>query len=624
MGKINNVIDDVISAIDKKSTLAEQEYFSTENVDEGLSKIERVFPQEVVDDYSLLKNVSEEDFNSLVESLYGTDEKLIKILKGAYSVIKIDIALFDSQVAKLNEFLSKVNESRRELELTSKRLDDLAESIRIYNGLKGSLGNVKEDGVLDISLIDSIVEALEFSEEDVSDYLDSAMLFNLERYSELGFGVKTTLDVGNDLISSDDALVVEEVNQDGETEKVKISEEELSDVFTKYGFDLSMLKPELVNALVNNGDLDNINGVFGAIAKNKLSYFLEGKKKSQLLTKFLLYSNKDVIDSVCSIFVANGIDKNYFGSYLPVFFPSNDRRKSDNSKRRMKGSHGDYPVVESESDFNLSVNGVYEDFVKNIEYINSRFNCNKIRLFERGATVLTMSHDRLLRNVEKFELYGYDLNGKFPLSALAGRRIMDSTDSFIEVGEGDYLRKIAPTKLTQECRGMARNIKAYQKAGISYRSERHYGTIKHSVTTNDKDAELSPYMIEQLVPDDVDKLLDGNKYYNLLTINNPRTISDETINSPIIRELEEKFKVSDDAYKFDDVLISRRKLLRNYEFLMSTDLVSLEEKENNSHDILLACALCNSFVGVEDLEKVDRGIGEAIGPKGGKHEIFKK
>jgi hypothetical protein len=171
---------------------------------------------------------------------------------------------------------------------------------------------------------------------------------------------------------------------------------------------------------------------------------------------------------------------------------------------------------------------------------------------------------------------------------------------------------------------MERNIKAYQKEGISYRSERHYGTIKQSVTTNDRDSELSSYMIEQLVPDDVDKLLGGNKYYKLLTMYNPRTISEETLNSTVIRDLEEKFKINDDVYKFDDVLISRRKLLRNYEFLMSTDLVSSSEKANNSHEILLASALCNSFVGVEELEKVDRGIGEAIGPKGGNYEVSKK
>lgn len=640
MGKINNVIDDIIGAIDKKSTLAEQEYFENNKVDEGLSKIERVFPQEVVEDYSLLKNVSEEDFNNLVGSLYGADDKLIKILKGAYYVIKNDIGLFDSQVSRLNELLSKANESRRDLELTSKRLDDLAESIRLYNGLKESLGKVKNDGVLDISLIDSIVGALDFSEEDVSDYLDSVLMFNLDRYRGLSVGFINTLDVGNDLVSSRETPVVEEesvfepveeqsnmesvdLSEVSEGEKIEVTEEKLREVFAKFGFDLSKLQPELVSNLVSNGDLDNIINVLDALSKNKLSQFFEGKKKGEILTKFLLNSEGKIINHVCEILDGYGIDKKYFGSYIPAFFPSiGDRRLSVNKKKNNNDTTGNLEVVRDSS--SLIINGAYEDFVKNVDYITNNFDCDKTRLFERCVTVLTMSHERLLRNIDDLNLYGYNVNGKFPLSTLAGRRIMDSTDSFIEVGEGNYLRKSAPSKLLLECRNIARNIAAYQKMGIPYRSDFSYGAIKKTVTTISSESDLSVYRIRELVPDDGSKLLQGNRYYDILTKNYPRTISDKTMEDLFVKELEEKFRVNDDVYKFDDVLISRRKLLRNYEFLMNTDLVSSEEKKNNSHDILLAAALCNSFIGVEEMEKVDRGISEVVSSKGGKHEVSKK
>jgi len=128
--------------------------------------------------------------------------------------------------------------------------------------------------------------------------------------------------------------------------------------------------------------------------------------------------------------------------------------------------------------------------------------------------------------------------------------------------------------------------------------------------------------IDSLVPDCVSGLLKENKYKELLDSYSPRKISEKTLSDPVIVSLEERFKVSDSVYKFNDVMISRRKVLRNYEFLMNTDLIDSNEKD--PHRMLLVSTINNSLLTEVEVEEIDRRISEVLGIKGGKNGLSKK
>ena len=229
----------------------------------------------------------------------------------------------------------------------------------------------------------------------------------------------------------------------------------------------------------------------------------------------------------------------------------------------------------------------------------------------------------LIKNIEELELYGFDIyRDKFPLSAIGASKIMESADCFIEIGEEGYIKKY-PSRLTCTCRDIVKRIYAYKEYGFDYHSESHAGTIKVELTDLSRDCELSQTTIDKIAPKDVDKLLDNNKSKELLDSHLPRKISENTLNDPIILNLDERFKVSDSKYIIDGIIISRKKVLRNYEFL-TNNMSLIPDEEKNKDDILLVSVINNSLLNKEQIDVIDRNLKEVLEYNGGQNGISKK
>lgn len=596
MRKKRSILDRTIALVDKRKTKAEEDFCNFDDVSDDLSLIDRAFKS---DDLSSLKVLSDEDFKSLVTKVYSDKElELVNGLEGAYFLFKNDIDLVDSQTKKLNDFVNRVKNLKKKLASSQDKFSLLVEKIKDYEELEKELALAKKEGVISNELVDRISLVFGFDDKTKFEYYVDVLKFNSDSYNAL-------------LISSLETK--EEV-------KVVIDIDDLRKVFSKYGYDLSSLDSKYIKALQEEGNLENIEGVFRAITDNRMT-FLQEKRKTKLLTQFLLNSNEKIINEVCSVFKDNYVSSSFFTSYLPVFFPSEDRRSAKSRKRKKATDKRDKKEV-SDLEDGLTVKGLHKDFIKNLEYMKNNFDVEEKTLLERGIRLLTLTHDALLRHIEELELYGYDIHdSKFPLSAIGASRIMDSTDCFIEVGEENYIKRFA-SRLLFTCEDIVKRIYAYQESGLEYHSEGRSGAIKTNVINLCSDCELSQMTIDSLVPDCTFELLSGNKYKELLDSYSPRKISDKTLCDPVITSLEERFKVSDSVYKINDITISRRKVLRNYEFLMNTDLIDISEKD--PHRMLLVSAINNSLLTSSEVEEIDRGISEVLGIKGGKNGLSKK
>ena len=596
MRKKRSILDRTIALVDKRKTKAEEDFCNFDDVSDDLSLIDRAFKS---DDLSSLKVLSDEDFKSLVTKVYSDKElELVNGLEGAYFLFKNDIDLVDSQTKKLNDFVNRVKILKKKLASSQDKFSLLVEKIKDYEELEKELALAKKEGVISNELVDRISLVLGFDDKTKFEYYVDVLKFNSDSYNAL-------------LISSLETK--EEV-------KVVIDIDDLRKVFSKYGYDLSSLDSKYIKALQEEGNLENIEGVFRAITDNRMT-FLQEKRKTKLLTQFLLNSNEKIINEVCSVFKDNYVSSSFFTSYLPVFFPSEDRRSAKSRKRKKATDKRDKKEV-SDLEDGLTVKGLHKDFIKNLEYMKNNFDVEEKTLLERGIRLLTLTHDALLRHIEELEFYGYDIHdSKFPLSAIGASRIMDSTDCFIEVGEENYIKRFA-SRLLFTCEDIVKRIYAYQESGLEYHSEGRSGAIKTNVINLCSDCELSQMTIDSLVPDCTFELLSGNKYKELLDSYSPRKISDKTLCDPVITSLEERFKVSDSVYKINDITISRRKVLRNYEFLMNTDLIDISEKD--PHRMLLVSAINNSLLTSSEVEEIDRGISEVLGIKGGKNGLSKK
>ena len=141
------------------------------------------------------------------------------------------------------------------------------------------------------------------------------------------------------------------------------------------------------------------------------------------------------------------------------------------------------------------------------------------------------------------------------------------------------------------------------------------------VTNLKLDCGLTEKEIEQCVPKDCDAILKGNKFSELLNEYLPVAISDDTLSNPIIKEIDERYTRTQLSYNFNGVIISRNKFLRNYEFLMNTNLISNEDKD--VEQIMLVSAIHNSKLSMEEIEKVNNGLNGCM-HLGGNDGVLKK
>jgi len=596
MRKKKTLLDKMIDFVNKRKTEALKEFSDFDSRSDDLSLVEHTLSSDK-EGYESLSNLSLDDFQTLVKKLYSEKEMdIVNGINGAYYLFKNGIPLVDVQIANLNDLINRAQRLRDELTIAQQRFNELEGVIKDYEVLEQDLSIAREEGFIDNDLVDKISIVFDLDEDLESKLLDEVLRFNYSKY-----------------IDFTKSLVVEEQHS-------MIDINDLRSVFSKYGYDLSSLDSKYVKALQEEGNLENIEGVFRAITSNRMN-FLQEKRKAKLLTQFLLNSNENIINEVCSIFKDNYVSGNFFTSYLPVFFPSEDRRIIKHSRKKRSTEKGE-TKEESSSKENLGVKGLHRDFLKNLEYMKKNFDVEEKFLLERGIRVLTLTHDTLLKHIEELELYGYDIHGsKFPLSAIGASRIMDSTDGFIEIGEEAYIKNFA-SRLLFTCSDIVKRIYAYKESGLEYRSDKRDGAFKTNVIDMTHPCDLSNETIERLVPRDSEELLEGSKYKELLDTYSPRKISSVTLESPVIKALDEKFMVDESVYMINDVTISRKKVLRNYEFLMSTPMLVKEEKDINK--ILWVSTINNSLLNSSDLEAIHRGLSEVVEYKGGKHGISKK
>lgn len=597
MEKKKNILQETIDLVCSQKGELEEEFCNFNDGSADLSLIEQFFPGDSIE-YEKIKSLSEDELSSIIKKVYAEDRNN-NLLEASCFLLKNDIPLVAIQKQCLSEFVGDIQTLKKKLSSNQKEYHILDDTIKNLERLEKELNIALKDGFIKNDLVDMLAVVLDFDDKVKYEYMIEVLKYNQESYENL--------------LSKNSLIVEEEMT----------SIDMLSEVFSKYGYNISSLDSKYIKKLEEYGDLDKIEGVFRAITSNRMK-FLKEKRKSKLLVQFLLYSDEEIINDVCRIFKDNHVEMSRLSSYLLAFFPDDDKKDINViTKNGKRNKQDDDSTKEDTND--ISVKGIYKDFLNNFNFIISHFDVDKNKLLERGIRVLTLPHNSLLKHIDELELYGYDIYGEnFPLSALCASKIMDSTDRFIEIGEEAYIKRFA-SRLLYTCEDIVNRIYAYKDQGLDYHSAGREGMIKTNVVTLCLECDLPSGTIEKIVPKDVDLLLKSskyNKYKELLDNNSPAVISASTLSDPIVVQLEEKFKINDSIYLFDDVVISRRKLLRNYDYLKNT--TSLSDSEKDIHDMLFVSTINNSLLTIDKFEKIDSELRGVLANVGGKHAVSKK
>lgn len=574
----------------------------------------------------------------LFENVFGDTESVIndikrlKELKAMYNMFYIDNKQTLEIIGickKYSEILSdKIEFLEKELEDSSKKEGILEE----YNNIREIIS--RNIDFNDVSKLLMFVKGMNISLKDKIDIIReiNSQVFKIEAET-------LTADVSD----TEEIEVIDVVNISN------INVEDVQALFSKYGYDIhSIFDDEDIDRIVKYGNLQNMEEILIAIKDIKLN---DDKKQSSKLANIFVLSNgeivKTVLDNIKADSKANFSSNNYslseiFNSYLnvyPLFIKGNKSLDKVNGK----GPGGDGPI-------NESVTGSFGKYLAIRNIIKSEDNDADINaMIERSGSVFVQCSARSFKKrLEKFKLYGATKDNYFgTLSCFLGNHSLDIIDVFRELGHDKYLfkggfsttcRRVDNINMTLSL------IKLYNKRGesIYFREpdgdRRKYYKLKGYISTPKSGSKGG-----MILAGDTRDMLDMglivktsdiafpkrngekgvilselgrfenycNRYYEenvtkydeydrIISDNENDNITSMSLNNIYIRELDDAYKVSEYLYDIDGVMISRFKVLRVFETLLSNRLGNL--------DGLFVAITRNSILTKDELERIDKEI----------------
>ena len=575
----------------------------------------------------------------LFENVFGDTESVIndikrlKELKTMYNMFYIDNKQTLEIIGickKYSEILSdKIEFLEKELEDSSKKEGILEE----YNNIREIIS--RNIDFTDVTKLLMFVKDMNISLNDKIDIIReiNSQVFKIEAEA-------LTEDVPD---TNEDIEVIDVVNISN------INVEDVQALFSKYGYDIhSIFDDEDIDRIVKYGNLQNMEEILIAIKEIKLN---DDKKQSSKLANIFVLSNgeivKTVLDNIKADSKANFSSNNYslseiFNSYLG-FYPLFIKGNKSFDKVNGKGPGGDGPI-------NESVTGSFGKYLAIRNIIKSEDNDADINaMIERSGSVFVQCSARSFKKrLEKFKLYGATKDNYFgTLSCFLGNHSLDIIDVFRELGHDKYLfkggfsttcRRVDNINMTLSL------IKLYNKRGesIYFREpdgdKRKYYKLKGYISTPKSGSKGG-----MILAGDTRDMLDMglivktsdiafpkrngekgvilselgrfenycNRYYEenvtkydeydrIISDNENDNITSMSLNNIYIRELDDAYKVSEYLYDIDGVMISRFKVLRVFETLLSNRLGNL--------DGLFVAITRNSILTKDELERIDKEI----------------
>lgn len=575
----------------------------------------------------------------LFENVFGDTESVIndikrlKELKAMYNMFYIDNKQTLEIIGickKYSEILSdKIEFLEKELEDSSKKEGILEE----YNNIREIIS--RNIDFTDVTKLLMFVKDMNISLNDKIDIIReiNSQVFKIEAEA-------LTEDVPD---TNEDIEVIDVVNISN------INVEDVQALFSKYGYDIhSIFDDEDIDRIVKYGNLQNMEEILIAIKEIKLN---DDKKQSSKLANIFVLSNgeivKTVLDNIKADSKANFSSNNYslseiFNSYLG-FYPLFIKGNKSFDKVNGKGPGGDGPI-------NESVTGSFGKYLAIRNIIKSEDNDADINaMIERSGSVFVQCSARSFKKrLEKFKLYGATKDNYFgTLSCFLGNNSLDIIDVFRELGHDKYLfrggfsttcRSVDNINMTLSLiklynmrgesiyfrepdgyrkknymlKGYISSLKSGSKGGMILAGDtRDMLDMGLIVKTSDiafpkRNGEKGVILSElgrfenycnRYYEENVTKY---DEYDRIISDNENDNITSMSLNNIYIRELDDAYKVSEYLYDIDGVMISRFKVLRVFETLLSNRLGNL--------DGLFVAITRNSILTKDELERIDKEI----------------
>lgn len=374
-----------------------------------------------------------------------------------------------------------------------------------------------------------------------------------------------------------------------------ISKDDVILLFNKYGIDFNALPEKYRKRLLKYGNLDKFSELLKLLKSKGLSFIFE---KSEILTKVLLYSNAKIINE--AVRLCTGMSGLIIK--LPsILFPELRER---NVREERTGGTGSY-----------SESGGFNKFKANMSFFES-VGINPHVVYNKCVTLFAKSPKVVKRAYEGLKLYGISITeDASAISVLSARKPLDELDVAIECNALDYIMDNL-SRLADNNRVNLYRIKYNDKLiaeGSSLASKSPYVTPKTNNTKRLRMTEKFYKSTSSVYGDEkedtfelyeaVQPVIENKSKYDAFIENiNAASISQSTIDNPIVKDLDARYMVNNYIYRINGVIISRFKVIRYLEMFMYDFNITL--------DLLVYIVTKNTMLDANELERVMSALNE--------------
>lgn len=343
---------------------------------------------------------------------------------------------------------------------------------------------------------------------------------------------------------------------------------QLEKMFFKYNLNINLMKAEdklLLLQLKSNSEIDailtSLNQSLFAFLKITDSYFID----------ILLYSTPEIIEDIINFNKAGIITPDFLSQHIGILIPN----------------HQSSPT---------NIAPLYSTIKTNI----SIFQKHRIQLemlSEEEKEILTYPTEKVESILTLLSFYHIPLNKNNVSIFIQYPSRINSIDSFIELGLYDLL--LQNFELTNDNNILKRIIIL---KSINMPIINKYKKIPNSTLTG-KNFYIPTDSLDDYIINHTSLYLDSEKI-KLLNSNPAYQISYRVISSDKIAYLEKNYKSDDLTYRFNDITISRIKVLRHFELL--------NQYFDDIDDNLFTSIIYQSYLSGEQIEEIKECLSSKV------------
>ena len=535
-------------------------------LNESLEKVPKIDTKFSLEEYQNAKNSMEKDVFELpnYEQLFYDSEISNQDINELCNTLK---------ALKNNKYIQITNEQKEEIKkseiynslinLINNNIEKLTQGKDI-NDLVGQIG--KQNFTLENSIIDKIYEVIR--KYNISKEKTIVIFKNLMMHiNNLSYVQNKTIEV-----------------------KPILTEEQLTELFNKYGYDFNKVPKEFQLKLLSKGNSNTIEEMFNCMP----NYGIKFSEKNKATLYLILKSSNNALEKMRELSQKYGFNFHDTLKNIPASF-IHKSKNTDIKKNRNYQSEDEKELI-----------GAFEDFCENIEIIDN-LGYNIPIAMKKAISVFTKSSSKIKRNIELLREYNFfDGNNLastgFVLSGLKSSNLQEMIDIFIELDELKYVRDNSSRLVLDTDSYIIRRLYFAKKNGINnYKRQKGDKTILTGIISDEADKSMDIYIDLNSIKHNVFDELTDREIADYLD-RKLRETNDDVDTYQEISILDNNYTRDDYTYDFNGTIISNKKVKKIYPLLLK------EYPELDRKKLLLYAITYNSMMSSEEFENISNII----------------